>query len=44
MALRTIEAYAAYVDDDLSDIPLLSREAMRPCWEHEARRLLAQVE
>ena len=44
MALRTITTYLPIVDDNLSDVPLLTPEAMRPCHEHTKRKLLREVE
>lgn len=39
MADVTIKAYATVVTDDPSERPLLTPEALRPSWEHQARKL-----
>lgn len=44
MATRTITADILIIDHVDSETPLLDAEALRPCYEHEARKMLREVE
>ena len=44
MALKTITEYAVVHDVVEAEHPLLDVESLRPCLEHEARRLVKKAE
>lgn len=43
MAEVTITTYAVIIDHVESETPLLSREALAPSWEDEARKRLPEI-